>query len=759
MILQQKCDDVLKSNYLPYAMAVIIARAIPNIDGFKPVHRRVLYTMMLMKLFGDRTKSTNVIGQTMKFHPNGDSSIYDAMIRMTGNVNDRQKGHNALLFPFIDGKGNFGKAYSSAIEPAAPRYTEVRLHSWTKELLFDGLDENAVDMIDNFDGKFKEPLLLPVKFPNILVNTAPGVAVGMSSNIPSYNLKEVCEATRAVIDGSAKSIEDLAKIMLAPDFPMGGIIHNNGTTLLDALDKKGTIYTGSKMSIQGNRLNISELPYQVKVEAVVKKVTELVKLGEFPDITDIQDLSDINGFRLAIDFKNKNCVANNIDNLMRYGKLRSSVSYTSRCIINGEPRLLDVYEILNEWLDFRVNTLDRIYKFRVDKGLAKEVQYSAWAVIRDHMKEVADIMTSMNEQQAKQTLMSKFKLSEEQVNSLIDSRIRDLTVDNADKKLKILDEIRKELNKNKEMVSSKDKKLSQIYDELGEIAKKYGVPRSTIIGPEVDLTRPKKVKEVIEEVIDSSPVVVVTTSDGFLKKFRNPESEVLFNDYLGNETITRRFECSNADKILVFTYDGTCHCIAVNDIDESTGDRKMSLQKYVGDSKILYITNGGDYKKTIYVVLSNGKGVAVPLNRVAGGRDMYRGLYPAAHVGFMWVTESPKFFYVANNNRACYVDLSNLNHSDYNTWTFKICRVTPSDFIRGILSTEYIAYFEEDIEPECYIYQKGYLVKIKHDIFKRREETVTVAPVEQQDNGEHEEDIDVGVEDDEDSDDDEVYII
>ena len=748
MILQQKCEDVLKSNYLPYAMAIIIARAIPNIDGFKPVHRRVLYTMLLMKLFGDRAKSTNVVGQTMKFHPNGDDPIYDALVRMTGNVNDREKGHNALLFPFIDGKGNFGKAYSSSIEPAAARYTEVRLHPWTKELLFEGLDEDAVDMVDNFDGTMKEPLLLPVKFPNILVNTAPGVAVGMSSNIPSYNLREVCEATRAVIDGSAKGIDDLSKIMLAPDFPMGGVIHNNGTTLLDALDKKGTIYTGSKMSIRGNRLSVTELPYQVKVETVMNKIAELAKLGEFPDIADIQDLSDINGFHLAIDFKNKNCVANNLDNLMRYGKLRSSVSYINRCIINGEPRLLDVYDLLQEWLKFRVTTVNRIHTFRLNKGLDRENQLSAWEVVREHMKEVANTLTSMNEEEAKKSLMGRFKLNEIQVDSLINARVRDLTTDNADKKLAMLSEVREELKVNQDMVNSNDKKLSKIYDELGEISKKYGVPRSTVIGPEVDLTRPKKAKEVIEEVIDSSPVVVVMTSDGFLKKFRNQENEVLFNEYLGEEKITRRFECSNADKLLVFTYDGTCHCIQVNDIDESAGDRKMSLQKYVGDSKILYVTNGGDYKKTIYVVLSNGRGVAIPLNRVAGGKDMYRGLYPAAHVGFMWVTESPKFFYVANNNRACYVDLSSVNHSSYNTWTFKICRVANTDFIRGILSTEYIAYFEEDIEPECYIYQKGYLVKLKHDIFKRREEPVNVAPVEQ-----NEEDIENN------EDDEEAYVI
>lgn len=724
MILTQKCEDVLKDNYLPYAMSVIVARAITNIDGFKPVHRRVLYTMLNMKING-RAKSTNVVGQTMKLHPNGDDPIYDALIRMTGNVNDREKGHNALLFPFIDGKGNFGKAYSSSIEPAAARYTEVRLHPWTKELLFEGLDEDAVDMVDNFDGNMKEPLLLPVKFPNILVNTAPGVAVGMSSHIPSYNLREVCEATRAIIEGSAKNIEDLSKILIAPDFPMGGVIYNNGTSLLDALDKKGVVYTGSKVSINGNRLSITELPYQVKVESVISKITELAKMGEFPDLVDIQDLSDINGFHLALDFRTKNCVASNLDNVFRYGKLRNTVSYINRCIIDGEPKLLDVYELLEEWLKFRLTTVNRIYNFRLNAGLEKEVRLSAWEIVREHLKDVATTLTNMSEGQAKEALMGRFGLNEVQVNALINARIKDLTTDNADRKLQELHELRKDIQVNREMVESKDKKLEKIYDELGSISERYGVPRSTMIGDPIDLSKPKKNKVVF---VDETQVSVVMTSDGYLKKFRSVEKEEAFKDYLDGASIISKVTCRNDEKLLIFTYSGKCHCIPVSEIDESNGDKKMHIRRYLTDDKekVLYMTNSGDFKRTIYVVTASGKGVAIPLGRVAGGRSLYKSLYNPVTEGKVWVTEGTKFFYVAQNNKAAYVDLTKEPVSDYNTWTFRICSVGKQDEIRGILSTDYIADFEELIEPECEIYQKGYLVKIKHPIFRKREKPVVI---------------------------------
>ena len=351
-VQEQPITDTLKYNYMPYAMSVIVSRAIPEIDGFKPSHRKLLYTMYQMHLLGGaRTKSANIVGATMKLNPHGDAAIYDTMVRLS-------KGYGALLHPFVDSKGNFGKVYSRDMAWAASRYTEARLDGICVEMFRD-IDQNTVDFVDNYDGKLKEPSLLPTTFPNILVSANKGIAVGMASDICGFNLGEVCDTTIALMENPN---HDILSTLLAPDLPTGGELLYDEKILRSIYETgRGTFKVRAKWRYipKQNVIEIYEIPYSTTTEAIVDKVVELVKLGKLKEISDIRDETDLSGLKLAIDLKRGNAPEKTMQKLFRLTPLLDSQSCNFNVLINGQPRVMGVRELLNEWVTWRMECVRR----------------------------------------------------------------------------------------------------------------------------------------------------------------------------------------------------------------------------------------------------------------------------------------------------------------------------------------------------------------------------------------------------------------
>lgn len=708
-IVSMDCSDVLSNNYLPYALGTITDRAIPDIDGLKPVHRKILYVMYKMGLLkGSKTKSANIVGQTMQYHPHGDMAIYQTMVRMA-------QGNGSLLIPYIDSKGNFGKTYSRDMAFAASRYTEAKLAEVAKEL-FDGIDENAVDFIPNYDGKKKEPVILPAKFPNILVNTAPGIAVGMSSSIPSYNLREVCEATKRVIDG-LDSIEELATILQAPDFPTGGIVHNNGNDFMNVLKGRGSVQISGTVVITGLRATIKEIPFDTSIEAIIEKVEELQK-NELKEVKDIKNGTDLKGLAIHIDFKQGTDVKESLDKIFRLTPLRSTVSFNNRVLINGTPKELSVLELLQEWVKFRVNTIKRVYSDRLAKANIKEEELAAWEIVHNDLDKLIDLlrkMTKMKEEQAKSLLMAEFGLTERQALVFLDARFRDITTDNAMKNLKKLAEIREEVEYNTMFVNSEDKIKKLIKDELDQISHKYGTDRVSRIGGEVQKIKKEK------PIIDNGPVIVTITERGFIKKFRDTNSEFQYKLGLSsNDSVLLRYECNNLDAILMFTYSGNCYKIPVANLDETKGAAKDIMSRYIPDNeRILYMRASNGYTGTINFVGADCKGVAVPLDKFKH-RPTYVNIYPAGEEGTLWATEEKEFFLITSNRKAAYCDLRcDEIIGDYRG-KFRVASLDPfrDGYIYGL---QEVSKVPDMSKVDTSIYSKGYFVNIKHDLWKKKE--------------------------------------
>lgn len=703
------CTDVLYNNYMPYAMGVIVSRAIPSIDGLKPVHRHILYTMKELGITATskRSKSSNIVGAVMKYHPNGDAAIYEALVRLS-------KDNGSLLAPYVDSKGNFGKVYSRDMAYAAPRYTEARFTNIAMEM-FIGLDEDAVDMVDNYDNSLKEPVLLPVNYPTVLVNTSPGLAVGMGSSIPSYCLSDICTATIGIINGKITNDLELLEVLQAPDFTTGGIVHNNGKDFLNVIKGKGSVTVSAKIQVQGNKLIVTEIPYSTSIEAIIDNIEELVKVGKITEISDIRDGTDITGLKITMDLKRGVNSTNFIEKLYKLTPLRSSVSFTNRVIINGEPKLLSVLQLLQEWIVFRVTTLHRIYTFREAKLAKQEHLLVAWDILKDHLQEIIPIIAQNDDDVAVKLLCERYQLTEEQAESILNVRLREITLNNALRKLEQLAKVRENLEHTRLMLTDEKLIKKQIISELTDIKKRYGKPRiSELGGPIV------KYKE--EKVIDTSNVIVAITERGFIKKFKTNESFTTFQVALGGtDTVTHKIHCQNCDHILVFTYSGKCYKIAVENIEVSKGGGKELLVKYVNpDEEILYITGSNGYVGSINVINSRGKGYAVDFKRVSGNLSTYRSLFKHQQEdGKLWVTEESQFFLITDDFRTkaafCNLDekkLQMLQPKPYYVGAFKVARLGKST-IKDLIPLSKVLNTEE-INFE--MYQKGYFVRLKEQL-------------------------------------------
>ncbi len=606
--VDQPITDMLEINYMPYAMSVIVSRAIPEIDGFKPSHRKLLYTMYKMGLLGgNRTKSANVVGQTMKLNPHGDQAIYDTMVRLT-------RGNGSLLHPFVDSKGNFGKQYSRDMQCAAPRYTEVRLEKICEEI-FKGIDRNAVDMVDNYDGTLKEPTLLPTTFPAVLVNANQGIAVGMASNICSFNLAEVCAATEAYMKDPSC---DLLEIMPAPDFSGGGRILYSKEQMKAIYDTgKGTFSVRAKYRVDkaNNLIEITEIPYSTSVEAIIDNIADLVKSGKAKEIADIRDETDLDGLKITIDCKRGTDHEQLMTKLFRFTKLEDTFSCNFNILIDGTPRVMGIPQIIDEWLNWRRNCVSRELQFNLDKMKKRLHLLDGLAVILlDIDKAIKIIRETELEADVIPNLMKGFGIDEEQAEFVAEIKLRNINKQYILNRIADRDKLKADIADTEDILGSPRRINNLIIKTLKEVAEKYGQPRkSELVGMEETETF------VESAVIPDYRLHLMLTRHGYLKKHTmkslQSAGELKTKD---DDEIFMGFECENKSDLLIFTDKCNLYKTHVYDFsDTKPGDLghylSSELEMEDGERPIFMISTT-DYKGILFIAFENGKAARFPIS-------------------------------------------------------------------------------------------------------------------------------------------------
>lgn len=699
-------DKLLFGNYLPYAKSVIIERALPAIDGLKPVQRRVLVSMKelgLLKDDADYKKSQKIVGNTMGLHPHGDSSIYEAMQLMTTS-------YNGLNEPYIDGKGSFGAVYSRDLKCAAPRYTNGRLAPICNEM-FEGINENAVRMVDNYDGTEKEPELLPVKFPNILVNGSSGVAVGTSTEIPTFSLVHVCKAVQGVIDGSIKTPGDLADVLVAPEFTTGGFVHSSRATMEKlCATGRGSFVISGKIEIYATKIVINEIPYNTTAEAIVEAIEECIKDKKLRGISEVNDEIGKDGFRLVVQIKKGQDPRAILRDLCILTPLRSTISYRTKVIVDNRCKEFGLLELINKWISWRTEIISNIYNFRLDRESTEQYMLESWEKIADHIQEVAHTISTNKEKSAVDILMNKYGLTDEQADYLINKKIKSLTTDNAEAALNRLSKVRELIKGYKDVLGNITKK---IYDEQKEIIEKYGKAEKTTRVEELtdEDTKRQEVK------ISSDTVTVVYTKGGFVRRLTST-NDILnkFVSKTGDEEVLR-WSIKNNEHILVFDRFGVVHKILVDNIDASNRAQMTDeLYKLAGLEKaedMIYADACGDYSGYFNLIYPNGRGRRVFYEKAKGSRAKYKANYEEVKPGRYWITKENKFFMITYKKKAAYCDLTSLNQLS-NREAFKVARTASSDPFVRIMSYK-------DLPNPSMIdlgkYSKGYTVLIGDDYF------------------------------------------
>ena len=606
--IDQPITEMLEINYMPYAMSVIVSRAIPEIDGFKPSHRKLLYTMYKMGLLGgNRTKSANVVGQTMKLNPHGDQAIYDTMVRLT-------RGNGSLLHPFVDSKGNFGKQYSRDMQCAAPRYTEVRLEKICEEI-FKGIDKDAVDMVDNYDGTLKEPTLLPTTFPAVLVNANQGIAVGMASNICSFNLAEVCAATEAYMRDPST---DLLEIMPAPDFSGGGKILYDKNQMKAIYDTgKGTFSVRAKYQVDKakNLIEITEIPYSTSVEAIIDNIADLVKSGKAKEISDIRDETDLDGLKITIDCKRGTDHEQLMTKLFRFTKLEDTFSCNFNILIDGSPRVMGIAQILDEWLKWRRTCVCRELSYNLDKMKKKLHLLDGLAVILlDIDKAIKIIRETELEADVIPNLMQGFGIDEEQAEYVAEIKLRNINKQYIINRISDRDKLKEDIADTEDLLNSPRRINNLIAKTLKEVAEKYGQPRkSELVGMEETETF------VESAVIPDYRLHLMLTRHGYLKKHTmkslQSAGELKTKD---DDEIFMGFECENKSDLLIFTDKCNLYKTHVYDFsDTKPGDLGHYLNSELemeDGERPMFMISTTDYKGILFIAFENGKAARFPIS-------------------------------------------------------------------------------------------------------------------------------------------------
>lgn len=688
------------TNYLPYAKGVIIGRAIPSIDGLKPSQRRILYTMYTLGLLSkDKTKSANIVGQVMKLHPHGDGAIYETLVRLS-------TGHDALNCPYVESKGNFGKVFSRELKFAAPRYTEAKLSPICHEV-FDDIGDNAVEFINNYDNTLQEPTLLPVKFPSILVNPSNGIAVGLSSSIPSFNLANVCNATIGILNDTITDAEGLMKVLGAPEFTTGGFIHASESELINlGRTGKGSFVISGKVITYPSKIEITEIPYNTTSESIVDDIVQYVKSGELKEVSEVNDNTDINGLKITIDIKRGANAHTVLQKLCRLTDLRKRIAFNTTVIINNECRELGLFDLLSQWIDFRAECIRRIYSSKLEKASTKEHLLSAWEILKNNIEEVARMIVNTKEKEAKEKLIKDYGLDEIQADYILDMKVKELTNDRLKARLDELQICRDNITNYNKLISDKNEIKKLIASELAEISNKYGTkPKTTLTGPVVE--------EVEEEVqISDALVRVIRTEKGYIKRITTiSDLDRLVLD--SDDKIISNVATKNNSTMLVFTYSGTVHKILVDNIDASRGKvrDKLADTLMIQSSDIFYIDFTEDFSEYFNLVYPNGRGTRVYYRDASGKRSKYKNMFDAVEPGTAFITKADKFFMVTAGRKAAYADLSLLGKFSSRS-AFKVARVKSGDRIYGLQPLDKVP----DISTiDISRYNKQYTVKIGDD--------------------------------------------
>lgn len=607
LVEQKNIVDTLEENYMPYAMSVIISRALPEIDGFKPSHRKLLYTMYKMGLLtGARTKSANIVGQTMKLNPHGDQAIYETMVRLA-------RGNETLLHPYVDSKGNFGKAYSRDMAFAASRYTEAKLEPICAEL-FGDIDKDSVDFVPNYDNTMTEPTLFPVRFPSILINNNIGIAVSMASNICSFNLREICETTIALMKDPE---HDVSVTLRGPDFPGGGyLLYDDAEMRKIYQTGRGSVKIRAKYTYDKaeNCIEVTEIPPTTTVEAIMDKVLELVKLGKIKEISDMRDETDLSGLKLTFDLKKGVDPDALAQKLFRLTPLQDAFACNFNVLIAGNPRVLGVTEILNEWISFRIECVKRMIFFELGKKREKlHLLLGLQKILLDIDKAIRIIRETKEEAEVVPNLMIGFGIDEVQADYVAEIKLRHINQEYILKRTSEIEDLRGAIADMEETLESSRKIKNIIIGELTEIAEKYGKPRRTKFAEVTDEILPE------EEEIPDYPLNIFLTAEGYFKRV-TPQSLRMSGEHKLKEGDRLIFseELSNRTDLLFFTNLHQVYKSRVSDFADTKistlGDYIPAKLEFEPSERIVRMIPTNDYSENLILFFENGKCAKIPLS-------------------------------------------------------------------------------------------------------------------------------------------------
>ncbi len=634
-MVEQKIVETLEKNYMPYAMSVIVSRAIPEIDGLKPSHRKLLYTMYKMGLLtGEKTKSANVVGQTMKLNPHGDMAIYETLVRLT-------RGNNALLHPYVDSKGNFGKQYSRDMKYAAPRYTEVKLDKICEELFRD-IDKNTVEFVDNYDGTLKEPVLLPCTFPSILVNANQGIAVGMASNICSFNLVEVCKTT---IEYIKNEDADILEHLKAPDFPTGGQLIFNEKDMREIYETgRGSFKVRAKYRYdrKNSCIEIFEIPYTTSSEAIIDAIVELVKSNKIKDIVDVRDETDLNGLKIALDIKKSTDPDALMNKLYKLTPLQDTFSCNFNILVNGRPRVMGIKNILSEWIAFRVDCIKRQTLFDIDKKSDKlHLLLGLKKILLDIDKAVSIIRNTEEEALVVPNLMKGFDIDQVQAEFIAEIKLRNLNKEYIINRISEIENLQKEIAELKDLHGSEKKIKKVIIKQLEDVAKKFGQPRRT------EIIHEEHVEEITSDhLIEDYNLKLFLTKHNYLKKIpltslrNSPEHKLKDDDFIMQE-----IETHNKADLLLFSNKQTVYKLKIFEIEDckasSLGEYLANLLELENGEEIIYMAATDDYKGYMIFAYENGKVAKIDMGSYATKTNRrklsnaYCGLSPVVYMDYI----------------------------------------------------------------------------------------------------------------------------
>ncbi len=650
LMVEERITETLRKNFMPYAMSAIVSRALPEIDGFKPSHRKLLYTMYKMGLLsGARTKSANVVGQTMRLNPHGDAAIYETMVRLA-------RGNESLLHPYVDSKGNFGKVYSRDMAYAAPRYTEVRLEPIAAELFAD-IDKETVDFIPNYDNTMQEPTLLPASYPSVLVNANVGIAVSMASNVCPFNLAEVCETTIALLKDPE---HDVLSTLKGPDFPTGAFMLYDEEELRKIYDTgRGSIKLRSKWNYDksANCIEVTQIPYSTTIEAIMEKIVELVKAGKIREISYLRDETDLNGLKLTLDLKRGTDPEKLMQKLYRMTPLQDAVSCNFNILIAGMPKVMGVREIIEEWIAFRTECVRRRVYFDLHKKQDKlHLLEGLEKILLDIDKAIRIIRETEEESEVVSNLMIGFGIDNVQAEYVAEIKLRHLNREYILKRTQEIEQLRKDIAEMEDILKDVKKIRKIMIEELKKVAQKYGQPRKTLF---YDLNDEPETEA--EDDTPDYPVHLFLSAEGYFKKI-TPQSLRMSSDQKLKEgdVMTQQKNATNRTELLFFTDQAQVYktrAAAFDDTKASVlGDYVPVKLGFDDGERVKYMVATEDYSGFLLFCFANGKVAKVPLSAYATktNRKKLANAYSAKNpiVDIIFIAEDCDVLLRSTNNRA-----------------------------------------------------------------------------------------------------------